>query len=140
MSNRSSHSAIYRSPWLRVSLSSGAIFIAAKAVTFARIPIRQIYVAPQQSSFSNRKNCLDVILFQWQRLGMNRKHPLKAWLEKAPINRTKFAESVDCSLPHLTLVSQGKRGVSLGLALNIERETAGAVTAEQLLKARQDAQ
>lgn len=71
---------------------------------------------------------------------MNRKHPLKAWLEKAPINRTKFAESVDCSLPHLTLVSQGKRGVSLSLALNIERETAGAVTAEQLLKARQDAQ
>lgn len=56
------------------------------------------------------------------------------------MTRTAFAESVSCSLPHLTLVAQGKRGVSLELALNIERKTNGAVTAEQLLRARQAAQ
>lgn len=70
---------------------------------------------------------------------MKKKHPLEVWLSEAPITRTKFAESIACSPPHLSLISQGKRGVSLELALNIERETNGAVTAEQLLKARQDA-
>lgn len=70
---------------------------------------------------------------------MLKRHPLDIWLHESPLTRTKFAESVSCSLPHLTLIAQGKRGVSLELALNIERETNGAVTAEQLLKARQGA-
>lgn len=73
-------------------------------------------------------------------MAMAKKHPLDLWLQESPMTRTAFAESVSCSLPHLTLVAQGKRGVSLELALNIERKTNGAVTAEQLLRARQAAQ
>lgn len=34
-----------------------------------------------------------------------------------------FAESVGCSNPHLSLVLAGKRGLSLGLAVRIERAT-----------------
>ena len=67
---------------------------------------------------------------------MEAQHPLETWLDKSPVSRTDFAKSVGCSLPHLSLLSQGKRGVSLELALNIQRETDGAVTVEQLLQAR----
>ncbi len=67
-------------------------------------------------------------------------HPLEAWLRDAPLNRTEFAKNIGCSPSHLTLVSQGKRGVSLELALSIERETHGSVTVEQLLEAKQSAE
>jgi DNA-binding transcriptional regulator YdaS (Cro superfamily) len=67
---------------------------------------------------------------------MHASHPLESWLANAPVKRGEFAKSVGCSPSHLTLVTQGKRGVSLELALSIERETGGAVTTKQLLEAR----
>lgn len=67
-------------------------------------------------------------------------HPLKTWLSNAPLKRGEFARCVGCSPAHLTLVTQGKRGVSLELALNIQRETNGEVTVEQLLEAKQAAE
>lgn len=71
-------------------------------------------------------------------LTMEAQHPLESWLEKTNVTRTDFAKSIGCSLPHLSLLSQGKRGASLEIALNIERETKGAVTAQQLLDARRE--
>jgi DNA-binding transcriptional regulator YdaS (Cro superfamily) len=59
-------------------------------------------------------------------------HPLEIWLNNSGAVRAEFARRVGCSPSHLTLVAQGKRGISLNLALNIERETHRAVTAEQL--------
>lgn len=69
-------------------------------------------------------------------LHMEAQHPLDTWLESADVKRSDFAKNIGCSPSHLTLVSQGKRGVSLELALSIQRETDGAVTVEQLLEAR----
>lgn len=37
--------------------------------------------------------------------------------------QAQFAREVDCSQPHLTLVLQGKRGLSIGLASRISKAT-----------------
>ena len=65
--------------------------------------------------------------------------PLEKWLKKSKKTRVAHARNVGCSPSHLTLVAQGKRGSSLELAFEIERETHGAVKAAQILKARQAA-
>lgn len=70
---------------------------------------------------------------------MELRHPLDSWLASATVKRGEFARSIGCSPSHLTLVSQGKRGASLELALNIQRETNGVVTVEQMLEARRNA-
>ena len=66
-------------------------------------------------------------------------HPLGKWLGKNRVKQADFARSIGCSEPHLSLVAQGKRGVSLELALSIERETHRGVTVEQLLDSKLEA-
>lgn len=52
-------------------------------------------------------------------------HPLAAWID-ARMTRSAFAKLVGTSDPHLSLFLNRKRGLSLNVALAIERETAGA--------------
>ena len=72
-------------------------------------------------------------------MNVNQLHPLAVWLESAGIARYRFADRIGVSPSHVTLLSQGKRGASLRVALKIERETGGAVQAKQLLIPRKEA-
>jgi plasmid maintenance system antidote protein VapI len=60
-------------------------------------------------------------------------HPLAAWID-ARMSRAAFADKVGASQSHLALLLQGKRGISLELAVQIEKTTAGEFTAARLLK------
>jgi DNA-binding transcriptional regulator YdaS (Cro superfamily) len=48
------------------------------------------------------------------------------------MSRSAFADLIGISESHLSLVLQRKRGMSLDIAVRIERETEGAVTAAQM--------
>lgn len=67
---------------------------------------------------------------------MQTAHPLIDWID-ARMSRAEFARRVETSEPHLSLILQRKRGVSLDLAVRIENETAGEFTAARLLREQQ---
>ena len=63
------------------------------------------------------------------------KHPLAAWIEKRPdVSQAKLAADADCSEPHLSLVLQRKRGVSMKLARRLSNATGGAVKVEDFVQ------
>lgn len=59
---------------------------------------------------------------------------LAAWIDERG-SRAEFAKSVGISEPHLSLVLDGKRGLSLKAAAAIERETKGAFKCAELAAA-----
>jgi len=63
---------------------------------------------------------------------MTQVHPLAEWLQCQQISKSQFARKVGISAAHLHLVCQGKRGVSITVAVAIERETKGRVTVKKL--------
>ena len=63
---------------------------------------------------------------------MSEKHPLESWLE-GRMSQAKFAEGVGCSEPHLSLVLQRKRGVSLKMALRLSAATNGEIPVDRFL-------
>jgi len=56
-------------------------------------------------------------------------HILKQYLKRERINQKDFAARLNISERHLSFILNGKSGVSLELALEIERETSGNVKA-----------
>ncbi|RJO75450.1 MAG: XRE family transcriptional regulator [Myxococcales bacterium] len=56
-------------------------------------------------------------------------HPLKVWIE-GNTTQAEFARKVGCSGPYLSDLLNGKRGVSLKLAIAMSRATGGAVPIE----------
>lgn len=63
-------------------------------------------------------------------------HPLADWID-ARMSRSEFAERAGTSEPHLSLILQRKRGLSLDLAVRIEELTEGAITATRLHELQQ---
>lgn len=63
---------------------------------------------------------------------MNGRERLSAWIARHT-TQADFARKAGISPPHLTLVLQGKRGVSLAAAKRIQDETAGAVPMDSLV-------
>lgn len=65
---------------------------------------------------------------------MDIRHPLAVWLDSNPgISQSKLAADVLCSEPHLSLILQRKRGVSMKLAQRLSVATGGAVPIEAFL-------
>lgn len=64
---------------------------------------------------------------------MQTTHPLAAWID-AWGSRREFARKVNCHETHLSNVLQGKKGLSLDLAVRIEEITGGEFTAARLLQ------
>jgi plasmid maintenance system antidote protein VapI len=60
-------------------------------------------------------------------------HPLSDWIE-SHMSRAAFADLVKVKKSHLSLILQGKRGMSLDVAARIEAATSGEFTASRLLK------
>lgn len=60
-------------------------------------------------------------------------HPLAPWI-KERMPDAQFAKAAGISKSHLSLILQGKRGLSLDLAVRIEEITEGEFTAARLLK------
>lgn len=58
-------------------------------------------------------------------------HPLKAWIDENT-TQVRFAREVACSEAHLSDILNGKKGVSLDLAVRISRATGGLVTVDAL--------
>lgn len=67
---------------------------------------------------------------------MSTNHPLAEWID-ARMSRAAFARKAGISEPHLSLILQGKRGLSLDLAVAIEIATENEVTAAMMLQERQ---
>lgn len=63
-------------------------------------------------------------------------HPLAAWID-ANTSRVEFARAIKINKSHLSLILQGKRGMSLKVAARIEAETGGEFTAGRLLQEQQ---
>ena len=63
---------------------------------------------------------------------MNDQHPLSAWIARNT-SQAKFAADAGCSESHLSLILQGKRGVSLKLAKKFSKTTGGAVRVEDFV-------
>lgn len=59
-------------------------------------------------------------------------HPLGKWLDDQGVKQNEFAARVKCSESHLALVLGRDRGISLKLALAIERETEGAISTQTM--------
>lgn len=59
-------------------------------------------------------------------------HPLAQWIDSR-MRDTEFAQQAGVSKSHLSLILQGKRGMSLDLAVRIEQITEGEFTAARLL-------
>lgn len=69
---------------------------------------------------------------------MDTRHPLAIWMADHPeISQSKLADSADCSEPHLSLILQRKRGVSMKLAQRLSVATGGAVPIEAFLLVEQ---
>lgn len=68
-------------------------------------------------------------------------HPLADWLKRQnpPLTQAAFAERLGISDSHLSLAISGDRGVSLSVALSIERETNGAVPAAAFVRKKREA-
>jgi plasmid maintenance system antidote protein VapI len=61
-------------------------------------------------------------------------HPLASWMDSHPeISQAKLASETECSEPHLSLILQRKRGVSMKLAQRLSVATGGAVRIEDFL-------
>lgn len=56
---------------------------------------------------------------------MDGQHPLANWIDER-MSRGAFAKLVGTSEPHLSLFLKRKRGISLNVAVAIERVTEGA--------------
>lgn len=64
---------------------------------------------------------------------MDIRHPLAVWMDGQTINQAQLAEASGCSEPHLSLILQRKRGVSMKLAQRLSVATGGAVKVEDFL-------
>lgn len=64
---------------------------------------------------------------------MSISHPLAKWLEESGESRVGFAERIQISQAHLSLILSGKRGPSLGVAVRIENATGKRVKAVDLV-------
>lgn len=70
--------------------------------------------------------------------GMDIRHPLSIWMADHPeFSQSKLAADADCSEPHLSLILQRKRGVSMKLAQRLSVVTGGAVPIEAFLLSEQ---
>lgn len=64
----------------------------------------------------------------------NARHPLAVWMDgHSEISQAKLAADAECSEPHLSLILQRKRGVSMKLAKRLSVLTGGAVSIEEFL-------
>lgn len=71
---------------------------------------------------------------------MEIRHPLAVWMDGHPeISQSRLAADADCSEPHLSLVLQRKRGVSMKLAQRLSVATGGAVPIEAFLLEQSEA-
>lgn len=69
---------------------------------------------------------------------MDIRHPLAVWMDGHPeISQSRLAADADCSEPHLSLILQRKRGVSMKLAQRLSVATGGTVPIEAFLIAEQ---
>lgn len=64
---------------------------------------------------------------------MQTNHPLSQWIDQR-MTDAEFAGKVGISKSHLSLILQGKRGLSLDLAVRIEEITKGEFPAARLLR------
>lgn len=65
---------------------------------------------------------------------MDIRHPLAVWMASHPeISQSKLASDADCSEPHLSLVLQRKRGVSMKLAQRLSVATGGQIKVTDFL-------
>lgn len=64
---------------------------------------------------------------------MQTNHPLSQWIDER-MTDADFARRVGVSKSHLSLILQGKRGLSLDLAVRIEEITEGEFPAARLLR------
>lgn len=65
---------------------------------------------------------------------MEIRHPLAVWMDGHPeISQSRLAADADCSEPHLSLVLQRKRGVSMKLAQRLSVATGGEIKVEDFL-------
>ena len=65
---------------------------------------------------------------------MDIRHPLAVWMDEHPeINQSQLAAAADCSEPHLSLVLQRKRRVSLRLAQRLSVATSGEIKVEEFV-------
>lgn len=60
-------------------------------------------------------------------------NPLEAYFKESGENPTKLAERLNLAPSTITRPLRGERNVSMDVALEIERGTAGRVTAEQFM-------
>lgn len=71
---------------------------------------------------------------------MDIRHPLAIWMDGHPeISQSKLAADTRCSEPHLSLILQRKRGVSMKLAQRLSLATGGAVPIEAFLLEQREA-
>lgn len=63
---------------------------------------------------------------------MRTRRALTKWIDEKS-TRSEFARRIDCSESHLSLILQGKRGVSYDTARNIEKATGGDIAAISLM-------
>jgi len=65
---------------------------------------------------------------------MEIRHPLAVWMDGHPeISQSKLAADAKCSEPHLSLILQRRRGVSMKLAQRLSVATGGVVPIEAFL-------
>ncbi len=65
---------------------------------------------------------------------MEIRHPLAVWMDGHPeISQAKLASDARCSEPHLSLILQRRRGVSMKLAQRLSVVTKGEVPIEAFL-------
>jgi hypothetical protein len=63
-------------------------------------------------------------------------HPLAIWIRNHPkFSQTTFCNYAGCSESHLSLIIQGKRGVSMKMAKRLSDATAGEVPIASFLMA-----
>lgn len=69
---------------------------------------------------------------------MEIRHPLSVWMDGHPeISQAKLAADAKCSEPHLSLILQRRRGVSMKLAQRLSVVTKGEVPIEAFLLGEQ---
>lgn len=70
---------------------------------------------------------------------MEIRHPLSVWMDDHPeISQAKLAADAKCSEPHLSLILQRRRGVSMKLAKRLSEATGGKVRIDAFLLDEQE--
>jgi transcriptional regulator with XRE-family HTH domain len=67
-------------------------------------------------------------------------HPLRRFRQTAPMSLDELSRRLGVSAATISRIERGKQGVSLALAVRIEKETAGAITPAELFALIPEAQ